>query len=1388
MTTFQGKIHDLKSNKSMVSGSNFIQVMFEEVSFNVMLAVISMLLVYFFTRNLVWRKHDLNSGNKSHQQRRGQDCEASHPLNEDDVSLFSMLTYDWVEPLLERGSSRPSLTSKDMFTMPNSLNVRNVQEKFCKTLKPAEDVSTQMDMKKHTLLKGLCQAYGLAFFLHCGLLVLLAQLIDFTSPITLNWLISFFENEDEPPLVGYRYAFLLFLSTFGKTLVDSRLHCVRMHVIFKTRISIMTTIYKKTLRISSVSLSKFSTGDIVNFLGTDTNRILQMLSCFHTLWSLPLETIICMYILYQLVGVAFMGGLIIALGLVPINKIVSTKQIALGKVLMKQKDKRTKMISEVLGGIKTIKLHTWENHFQKMIANLRNAELCTIRQRKIISAISLFLWTLAPILMTVLTFTIYSMIGKEITAAKMLTCLALLLKLLGSLNDLPWNFNTLMQGVISLERIEEFVALEDIDFNTYYTQKQDLRNINTVISVKAGKFTWNEESGETEATEGGYSSKIREKISKSGSLSLQDINFQISKGQFIGVIGKVGSGKSSLLNAMLAEMGREEGDISVSNLKNGFGLVGQEPWIQQATVRDNITFGSPFNARRYAEVLDAASLKEDILMLPAGDRTEVGKEGATLSGGQKARLALARALYQDKDVYLLDDPLSAVNAHVAKHIYDKCIMGILGTKTKILCTHHAQFLGNADLVIVMDDGVISKVGPPSEVLDDIKFAEHKPTDVKSDHFNNNENDGKQGDETKATGRRKLQVYKTLLSSLDKWLAPAIVMSYVVIQAFEKMKSWWLTHWVSSTAVDNNNISVSGGFCFHDNMSSPISFSKGYDTTGQVTHSLTNLGYYMAVYICLAGVYAVTMLVREFLFVYGGMSVAKTMHNDLLNRILRAPMSFFDVTPAGRILSRFSSDIDVIDDPVSNTIKVAFSLSFGIAARIAIACYGLPWFCLLLLPVVLIYYRVQVRYHRTSREVGRISSLKPFTNLFPTSRRPFREQLLFEHFERQKVKMEMFEPSTKLILISIKPYPRRFRDQHLHRMDNWLRAHYTFHNISAWLLLRTQVVGVVMVTGIAVLAVMQHNILHIDPGVAGLVISYTLTLSDRLYRAVNCVTEVEKQMVSVERVAQYIEDTPSEKWEGSQSISAWPSSGVISCSNVYMTYRDGLPNVLKGITFSTRPAEKVGIVGRTGSGKSSLLQILFRTVEMNSGDVTIDGVNIQQLDIKDVRRHMAVIPQDSFLFSGTVRGNLDPTSSYSDEELWVVLEKCHLRVPVDRIGGLEGEVGEKGRHFSVGQKQLMCLARALLSKAKVLCIDEATASVDLNTDQLIQETIRQEFVDSTVLTIAHRINTIMDSDRVLVMDQGQVAELDSPKTLLKNPESAFYKLVHGEHPDEFISNY
>ncbi|XP_069116551.1 ATP-binding cassette sub-family C member 10-like [Argopecten irradians] len=1289
------------------------------------------------------------------------------PNNEDNVSLFSVLTCNWVRPLLEKGRSRGSLSSKDMFPLPKCLNVKVVHERFCKLLHGiATQSRSRQGSKTSILMKALNRAYGKEFYLGCAALDLLDKLIGFTYTISLWKIMSFLENDDEPPNSGYLYVLTLCLSGFSIVLVDTIYEYVTMHIYIKVRISVMTCIYQKVLTLNTVSLSQFTTGEIVNFLGTDTDRLVFFYVYFHKIWIIPTQILICICILYRLVGTAFLGGLVVSFILVAFIKIISSKQIQLSKILMKQKDRRMGLMNGVLGGIKNIKLYSWEEHFRAAIDRLRNAELATMKQKKIFDAIMGCLSTLTPTAMTLLTFGIYSLLGNTLTASKMFTSLAVFLKLFDALNKLTRVINGLIEASISLERVDKLVAMGDVDLDEYFKPMKDFNDLRNVIYINDGTFNWNNDVlGTPESMKCENNNfEPKDKALYVGTLSLRNISINIKKGQFIGVVGKVGAGKSSLLHAVMAEMTREKGSISVSNLEHGFALACQEPWVQQATIRDNVLFGKPFNSKKYSQVLDAVALQEDIQMLPAGDNTEVGENGVTLSGGQKSRLALARAIYQDKDVYLLDDPLAAVDGHVAQHLYEKCIMGLLKNKTRILCTHHTKFLRASNLVVEMDDGVISKIGPPPDILEDTFFDENPISNKTRSMYDGDDgisdrSEGRLGKEKKATGEINSRVYRAFSSSLGKWLPVTTLLSIVCMETLQKIKDWYLTYWIAGLTITNNNTSDSGHLCFHNNISSPTSFNPMFDLnyvndSGVSKHP--NVMYYITVYGIIGSLYSLVSLAKEILIAYGSIRMARTMHDQLLSSVLKAPMSFFDVTPIGRILNRFSSDIGIIDDNLGHLINMVSCHVIGIIGTIVMASYMMPWFVVLLIPVAVVNNNIQKLYRHTSREVRRIFSLY-----------------------RSPIFSQFSETLSGIVTIRAFRHTERFKTQHLQCMNKWLEARYTAHNIGNWLWIQTQVVVNVMVTGIAFLAVLEHNIHGIDPSVVGLTISYILSLTDHFDELACRLAETQKEMVSVERIQQYIDELPSEKWTGSKSSPSWPTSGMIRYHKVYMRYRNNLPNALKGLSFCTRRAEKVGIVGRTGSGKSSLFQTLFRTVEIHSGHISIDGVNIQELDLKDVRRHLAVIPQDPFLFSGTVRENLDPTSSYSDQQLWGVLDKCHLQKAVSRLGGLEGDVSEKGRHFSVGQRQLMCLARALLTRAKVLCIDEATASVDLETDMLIQATIRQEFNDSTVLTIAHRINTIMDSDRVLVMDQGRVVELDSPENLLKNSQSAFYKLVHGE---------
>ncbi|XP_069116549.1 ATP-binding cassette sub-family C member 10-like [Argopecten irradians] len=1337
-----------------------------------LIAIISIYLRHFVKRRYLTHGKSQTISSGSNDKKRPCPVTESH-LNEDGESFFSIVTSSWVRPLMEKARSKSSLSSEDICTLPKSLNVDKIHTQFSKILK---ENATCSKRKGSLLSNSLHQAYGKDFYFRCGLLQLMAKLTSYALPLSLGMLITFFETNKGPAYHGYRYVCAIFMAVLGVGIFSIIYEYYSMHVYFKVRISIMTTIYEKILRLDTVSLSMFSTGQIVNFLGTDTDRIVNLMERFHRVWIAPIEIVVCMLILYQLVGIAFLGGLFVTLLVIPINKIVTTKRSELDNKLMQQKDRRMKLMNEVFGGIKIIKLYTWEDHFRSVIDKLREAELQTIRQENRLGAVMESVWVTTPVLITLTTFSLYSMLGHTLTASKMCTCVSLLLKLIRSVDQLPMIISRIIEAVTSLDRIEKFVVCQELDLDKYYTPMKDSKPLRSVISVDAGEFTWKRHQTDKSSNDCEIEKEnSKENISSTRTLSLQKISIDIRKGQFIGVVGKVGAGKSSLLHAVMAEMTREKGNISVSNLEQGFALACQEPWVQQATIRDNVLFGSPFNSNKYTQVLNAVSLHTDLHVLPDGDKTGVGENGVTLSGGQKSRLALARAIYQDKDVYLLDDPLAAVDSHVAQHIYDECIMGLLQNKTRILCTHHVKFLGNADLIVVMDGGSISRIGTPSEILEDVAFAEHdtssnKPEsedddDDDDDDVNDEDDDDDDdddvydynlGEEEKATGEINSRVYKAFLSSLGKWLPIAILLSVVGVEALEKLKEWWLTHWIST--VTNANISTSGFICFHDNTTSPNSLYQVYDRSEidqSVTASPSSAVYYLSVYGCFAVLFSLTSVGKEMLFSYGGIRLARSMHNQLLSTMFKAPMTFFDTTPIGRILNVFSSDMATIDD-ISDSINCLTYMLCANIGTIWIVCYGMPSSLILLIPMAVYYYRIQKIFRHTFRESIRIESLK---------RSP-----VFSHFS---------ETLSGVVTVRAFRGCKRFKDNHFRCMEEWLAAWYTSHNVWNWLFVHTKKVVNGLVVGLAGLAVVEHSIYGVNPGVVGILISYILYLDDIFEGTVTCVSDTEKDMVSVERVQKYVEDTPSERWEGIMTPQPWPTSGVIRYRDVLMKYRDDLPNVLKNLSFCTRPAEKVGIVGRTGSGKSSLFQTLFRTVEISSGDITVDGVYIQHMDLKDVRRHLTMIPQDPVLFNGSVRENLDPASSYSDQELWGVLEKCHLHDTVVRLGGLEGGVSEKGRHFSLGQRQLICLARAVLTKAKVLCIDEATASVDLETDMLIQATIRQEFNDSTVLTVAHRINTIMNSDRVLVMDQGRVVELDSPENLLKNSQSAFYKLVHGE---------
>ncbi|KAM9362938.1 ATP-binding cassette sub-family C member 10 [Symphorus nematophorus] len=1319
---------------------------------------------------------------------------------EDGSGCVSRLFYLWLTPLLGRGQRGELDRPADVYHLPRKLRTRVVCRYFhqCwEACRRGAAVSNGQDQwprpvsrnllsgtwSSHhqedllelegdvTLLRVLHKAFGLRYYV-LGVLKVVVDMLSFSGPLLLNSLVNFMEEEGAPVSTGVWCAVGLFVTSLLSAFLRNIFVFEVSKVALSARAALVSAIYGKALQVSGSGLAGFTMGEVVNLMSTDTDRVVNFCNSFHELWSLPFRFVITLYLLYLQVGVAFLGGLGVALLLVPFNKFLASRIVSNNKQMLRHKDSRVKLMTEILFGIRVIKFYNWEPHFTQKVADCRKQELSHLKAIKYLDAMCVYTWAALPVVISILTFVTYVLLGNQLTAAKVFTTLALVGMLIVPLNSFPWVLNGILDAKVSLERIQRFFKLTNQDLQAYYALVSP-EDSQTSVLLSQGTFSWqgpdSPREGETETA------------AAKGSLLLNSLNLHITKGSLVVVVGKVGCGKSSLLAALTGELNRLSGVVYVADREGGFGLASQEPWIQHASVRDNILFGKNYDPVFYQSVIEACALSDDLNVLPDGDRTEVGENGVTLSGGQKARLALARAVYMDKDIYLLDDPLAAVDTDVAEHLMKKCILELLRGKTRILCTHRVEFVDKADMAVLMDNGTIIKTGAPAEIL---PLVEAVPKKRKNDH-NMKEKDGVEhqeeeepgsspdlradddpdlsGAEQKQAGGLAWKVYQTYWAAVGGVMAVSILMSLFLMQASKNVSDWWLSHWISE--LKNNGSSRTNSSCSAAFSSPPLLlFSPGglmsplssSVQTFPSDNTSSDVKFYLTVYSSIAVANTVFTALRAFLFAYGTICAATAIHNRLLDRVLKATVSFFDTTPMGRVLNRFSSDLYCVDDSLPFILNILLATVFGLLGMLVVISYGLPWVLLPLLPLAVFYYRTQRFYRHTSRELKRLCSL----TLSP----------VYSHFS---------ETLTGLGTIRASGSSARFEGENASRLEQNQRCLFLSNAARQWLDIRLQLIGVAVVTGLGVIAVVQHQYNSVDPGLVGLSLSYALSITMLLSGLIFSFTQTEMQLVSVERTEEYSTGLPTEpQHQNPQLPSAWPEQGWLEFRAAVLSYRDGLPNALDGVSLVVRPGEKVGIVGRTGSGKSTLFLALFRMVELNRGQILLDGLDIGTVGLAQLRSRLAIIPQDPFLFSGTIRENLDPCGRHADQQLLDVLDQCHLSSVVDRMGGLDAEVGERGKSFSVGQRQLLCLARALLTQAKLLCIDEATASVDQKTDKLLQQTIREKFQDKTVLTIAHRINTIMDCDRVLVMHAGKVVEFDTPAALCQTDHSIFQRLVGG----------
>uniref|UniRef100_A0A3B4C2F3 ATP-binding cassette, sub-family C (CFTR/MRP), member 10 n=1 Tax=Pygocentrus nattereri TaxID=42514 RepID=A0A3B4C2F3_PYGNA len=1252
---------------------------------------------------------------------------------EDGCSCLSRLLYLWLNLQLKQGQRGELERPSDVFQLPRKLRTKAItqrfgqfwaqclhekalrtsehlhgnarqdqQESLCGKVQP-EELSEERDRQEVKLLWVLHKAFGPRYYF-LGVLKLLASLLAFAGPLLLSALVDFMETEGAPLSRGVWCAVGLFLSTFLAAFLRNVFVFEVSKVALEARAAVVSTIYAKALQVSGSALAQFNMGEVVNFMSTDTDRLVNFFRSFHEVWSLPFQFALALYLLYLQVGVAFLGGLGVAILLVPLNKFLAARILENNKHMLAHKDSRVKLMTEVLFGIRVLKFYNWEQHFTQKINESRKKELSHLKSLKYLDAVCVYTWAALPVVISILTFITYVLLGNSLTAAKVFTTLALVGMLILPLNSFPWVLNGTLEAKVSLDRIQQFLVLHNQDFTAYYSQASPEDPL-TVVQMTQASFSW-------KRTDDPQSDSQVEDGSASGSLYLNNLNLSVRKGSLVVVVGKVGCGKSSLLAAITGELNRCGGIVHVQGREQGFGLAAQEPWIQHASVRDNILFGTDFDSGFYQTVLEACALTDDLNILPDGDRTEVGENGVTLSGGQKSRLALARAVYM--------------------------VSRMLNTHYISLC--HLKSVPNDSK---KDSKVKEKDGANQGELTSEPVSEEGLTTM--------------GEEQKQTGGLAMTVYQSYWRAVGGCTAMSVLISLFLMQGSKNVSDWWLSYWISNLKANGSElVSLTAGSL----SSTVLLFSERPMFPVPLRHSSpfgnmsSELKFYMTVYGSLAAANTVFTAARAFLFAYGAICAATVIHKRLLDSVLKATMIFFDTTPLGRVLNRFSSDVYTIDDSLPFVLNILLANVFGLLGMLVVMSYGLPWVLLPLVPLGALYYQTQRFYRHSSRELKRLCSL----TLSP----------VYSHFS---------ETLSGLATVRASGHAARFEEENERRLDQNQRCLFISNAAMQWLDIRLQMIGVSVVTGISIIAVIEHQIRSIDPGLVGLALSYALSITNLLSGLIFSFTQTEMQLVSVERTEEYSTSIPLEPQSGSTVVPpSWPEHGRVEFDGAVLAYRPGLPNALDGVSFVVMPGERVGIVGRTGSGKSTLFLTLFRMVELNQGQILLDGEDISRVGLSQLRSKLAIIPQDPFLFSSSVRENLDPSGCHLDHRILDALEQCHLGDVVRRMGGLDAEVGERGKSLSLGQRQLVCLARALLTEANVLCIDEATASVDHKTDMLLQKTIRERFKDKTVLTIAHRLNTIMDSDRVLVMHAGKVAEFDSPAALCKKTDSCYILLL------------
>ncbi|XP_077978183.1 ATP-binding cassette sub-family C member 9-like [Glandiceps talaboti] len=1346
------------------------------------------------------------------------------------TNMLSQIVYWSLNWLFAMGFRRP-LEISDLGCLPEEFESRYQYKNFQRAYRKEKE-RTDAKNTKASLWRTYRATYGCAILIG-SVLAYLSATFGFIPALAIGWTVSYatdyyygFIQVYDTPLVTVTEFFnngFVLLGVIFITIILQRFsynfgaYIATMKSI-QVRSALQSFTYEKSLHLSSWSLSsgQMTVGQIANHMSVDAIAVQTFTMLTTSIVSIPYQIVVIIILLYFQLGVAALIGCTLFVVATPVQYKVIKHMSKEQRRVMGFSDERLKKSNELLQGMKLLKLQGWEEMFCSAIEVVRAKEISQLLKVSAHTICTTLLAQATPVIVTFISFAVYSKISETpLTPDIVFASLALYTQLANQpLLMVPPAVSALVNALVSTKRLQHFFAASELaelqngrpassrgfncvqedyhgDGNRGDDEIDDIEDEHHELNSKDtdrlipdrkdhryGTFNNDEENSFVNTVTSSTNvpdipDDIAVKITDCNCTwdidvpipTLSDINVDILAGELTMVVGIVGSGKSSLLSAILGEMTIISGSIYFNRNRSSICYVPQKPWLQNATLKENVIFGKDFELTRYQTVIEACALQPDIDILPAGDMTEIGEKGINLSGGQKQRVSVARALYSKADIVLLDDPLSALDVHVGSHLLEQGIADFLKkeNRTVVLVTHQIQYLDYANKVVVMDNGRICSQGDlqeiqkqdPSGYSDLKKKIELSASEIDSEsdedktlemqrqslikqvkNIEKEEKKMKNAEtgtlikrEERERGSVSWRVYLAYGKAMKLPLVFLMLVMFLVQGTIHIFTNFWLSQW-SEAGMDTEN-----------KTQEELDDELDYNLRGYAAWSFS--------YVLIA-IIATTCQIIFFIF------AAKRLHISLLRNIVHAPMRFFDTTPIGRVLNRLSNDTQIIDQRLWMTINTLMNCTLQSLTALVVNAIVTPIFLAVVAPALAAFFLVMKYFIATSRELKRLDSI---------SASP-----VFAHFSE-----------TLGGLSTIRAYrdENRFKKIILERLNGNHLTQLYVHTSNKWLQCRLHFIGAVIVLISGLSSLLSLVLSGIEPSLVGLSLTYAFSMYGYMATLVMQLGEMEIQMNAVERV-EYYTQVEGEEYRGTYTPpSDWPNEGDIKIENISVRYAEDLDPVLQDINIHFQGGQRIGICGRTGSGKSSLTLAMFRMIDTYKGYIHIDNVNIAHVPLLKLRSRLSIIPQDPVLFRGTIRYNMDPEGVRSDDELWEALEIAQLKTTVlDLNGQLDAQVSEEGDNFSVGQRQLFCLARAFLRNTRILIMDEATASIDMKTDSILKTVIQTAFPGTTVITVAHRITTIMDSDMVLVLSDGRVAEYDTPQNLLSKKDSMFSSLVKG----------